>query len=278
MTKADIIAEVEKRLGPLDEKAKRAVEMAMELMERLPTTKPEPKWQGENPSFDQAAKMLPRERGMLLQALEQQNREWLERKLKELNARWLLVIDGEVVRYGTATTDYLTDEELLALCRERGKLPLLFMPLRPIEETTRWHSTIYDNDAYPTITLRVLSDNATYDLIADFDTGSSEVYLDADTLVRQRIIRVIDADPIYESTHLGRPFEYVIKFVRLALVDVDGKPRETRVLTVCVFDWHQSPFVSINPNRKALVGRDLCLLLQPKITLDFSRHETTIHW
>ncbi|MFN3422507.1 MAG: hypothetical protein ACK40X_12365 [Armatimonadota bacterium] len=42
MAKADIIAEVEKRLGPLDEKAKRAVEMAIELMEQLPTTKPEP--------------------------------------------------------------------------------------------------------------------------------------------------------------------------------------------------------------------------------------------
>jgi hypothetical protein len=153
MTRAEIIAEVEKRLGPLDEKAKRAIEMAMELMGQLPMTKPEPQWQGENPSLDQAAKLSPRERGRLLQALERQNREWLERKLKELNARWLLVIDGEVVRYGTATTDYLTDEELLALCRERGKLPLLFMPLRPVEETTRWHPTIYDNDAYPTICL-----------------------------------------------------------------------------------------------------------------------------
>ncbi|MFN4179275.1 MAG: hypothetical protein ACK4I8_03090 [Armatimonadota bacterium] len=170
MTKSKIIAEVEKRLGPLDERAKRAIEMAMELMEQLPKTKPEPQWQGENPSLDEAVKLSPRERGRLLQALEQQNREWLERKLKELNARWLLVIDGEVVRCGTAATDYLTDEELLALCRERGKLPLLFMPFRPIEETTRWHSTVYDNDAYPTITLRVLSDDAAYDLIADFDT------------------------------------------------------------------------------------------------------------
>lgn len=42
MTKAEIIAEVEKRLGLLDEKAKRAVEMAMELMERLLKTEPKP--------------------------------------------------------------------------------------------------------------------------------------------------------------------------------------------------------------------------------------------
>ena len=124
----------------------------------------------------------------------------------------------------------------------------------------------------------MLSEDAACDLVADFDTGFSEVYLDAEALERQGIVRITDADPIYESTHLGRPFNCVVKFVRLALVGADGTLCETKVLTVCVFDWHQGPFVSINPNRMALVGRDLCLSLQPKITLDFAHRETTVHW
>ena len=176
----DIIAEVEKRLGPLDEKARKAVELALAMAEGEKTE--EVAWQGENPPFEVAAKMPPQQRGRLLQELEQLNRKWLERKASELGARWLLVIDGEVVRFGKSPADILSDEEMEAICRERGKLPLLFFPLRPVEETVRWHATQYANDAYPTLPLRVSNGVTGLDLVADFDTGASEVYLDAFTM------------------------------------------------------------------------------------------------
>ncbi|MDW8030077.1 MAG: hypothetical protein RMK94_16995 [Armatimonadota bacterium] len=278
MTKEEIVAEVEKVIGPLDERTKQAIELAMKLIEQRTEPTCELQWQGENPSFEEASKLSPKERGQILQALERRNRTWLEQKLKELKARWLLVIDGEILRYGTTLTEQLTDEELMSICHKWGKLPLLFMPLRPIEETSRWYLTIYENDAYPTVALRVLSDSITCDFIADFDTGASEVYLDADVLERQGIIQITFADPIYESIHLGQPFEYVVKSIRLALLDENGLPNETTMFSVCVFNWHQSPFVAINPNRVALVGRDLCLSLQPQINLDFSQHQTTIRW
>ena len=44
----------------------------------------------------------------------------------------------------------------------------------------------------------------------------------------------------------------------------------------CVPQWHTSPFVAINPNRIALVGRDLMLKLKPKIALDFDKRQTEI--
>ncbi|MFA0732390.1 MAG: hypothetical protein LKKZDAJK_001100 [Candidatus Fervidibacter sp.] len=147
----DIIAEIEKQLGPLDEKARKAVELALAMAEDEKAE--ELTWQGENPPFEMAAKMPPQQRGRLLQELEQLNRKWLERKASELGARWLLVIDGEVVRFGKSPADILSDEEMEAICRKRGKLPLLFFPLRPVEETVRWHATQYANDAYPIITL-----------------------------------------------------------------------------------------------------------------------------
>lgn len=78
MTKAEIIAEVEKRLGLLDEKAKRPVEMAMELMERLPATEPEPQWQGENPPFSKMAELTKEERLSIMDELATANHDWLE--------------------------------------------------------------------------------------------------------------------------------------------------------------------------------------------------------
>ena len=270
----DIIAELEKRLGPLDEKAKKAVELALAMAEGEKTE--EVAWQGENPPFELAAQMSPQQRGQLLQELEQLNWEWLERKASELGARWLLVIDGEVVRFGKSTADILSDEELKSICRERGKLPLLFFPLRPVEETTRWHATQYANDAYPTLPLRISNGVAGLDVVADFDTGASEVYLDAFALEEHGIIHITDTDSIYEARHLGQPFEYVVKALRLGLFAEDGQVRETQMFSVCVLNWRQSPFVAINPNRTALVGRDLCLVLQPVITLNFADKTTTV--
>jgi hypothetical protein len=273
----DIIAEIEKQLGPLDEKARKAVELAV-AMAAPQKEAGEVEWQGENPPFDLAAKMPPQQRGRLLQELEQLNRKWLERKASELGARWLLVIDGEVVRFGKSPADILSDEEMEAICRKRGKLPLLFFPLRPVEETVRWHATQYANDAYPTLPLRVSNGVNGLDLVADFDTGASEVYLDAFTLEEHGVIHITDADAIYEAQHLGLPFDYVVKALRLGLIAEDGQAREVQMFTVCVLNWRQSPFVAINPNRTALVGRDLCLALQPIVTLNFANRTTSLAW
>lgn len=40
----------------------------------------------------------------------------------------------------------------------------------------------------------------------------------------------------------------------------------------------QSPFVQIGPNRQVLVGRGICLCLQPIGELDFGHLMTHLHW
>jgi hypothetical protein len=150
MTRQDLLIELERQMGPLDERVQRAVSIVLDWdrsaaeQPRKPLPSPSAwEWQGENPSFAEMARRSAQERGRILKELEQRNRLWLEHRLRELGARWMLVIDGEVVRHSPTLADYLTDEQLLELCRERGKLPLLFLPLRPIEERAAWHPTVY---------------------------------------------------------------------------------------------------------------------------------------
>ncbi len=55
-----------------------------------------------------------------------------------------------------------------------------------------------------------------------------------------------------------------------------AQKRTQSTLVLCVHHWQQSPFVAINPNRTALVGRSFSLAPQVTITRDFARQVTTI--
>jgi hypothetical protein len=53
LTVDEILAEVEKRMGALDERTKQAVTLALQLAEQHGL----PKWQGENPTWDEWQRM-----------------------------------------------------------------------------------------------------------------------------------------------------------------------------------------------------------------------------
>jgi hypothetical protein len=50
------------------------------------------------------------------------------------------------------------------------------------------------------------------------------------------------------------------------------------VYGICVENWRHSPFVAINPNRTALVGRGTMLKLQPMVGLDFANRQTEVEY
>ncbi len=216
VTKEQVLAEIERRLGGLDEKSREAARLALELMMPEPesSSPTPPEWQGENPPFEEMAKLSLEERGKVMSPLEEPNTSWLERKCAELNAGWLVVVDGQVLAHGARLSDNpLSDEQLLALCHQTGKFPLFYIhPNRLlIEETSAWNSTIYPNDFYPTLSMTFTGNGASADVTADFDTGRVAVLRDQN-------------------------------------------------------------------RRSALVGRDLCLQLQPVVSLDFAGHQTSLHW
>ncbi len=86
-----------------------------------------------------------------------------------------------------------------------------------------------------------------------------------------------DPGDYYEiSRHLNQPYHGVAKSLRFQLSSKAGEAFAFETMIYCVPDWHISPFVKINPDRVALVGRDLLLTLKPKVLLDFERRRTEI--
>ena len=272
MTVDEILAEVEKRMGALDERTKQAVTLALQLAEQHGL----PKWQGENPTWDEWLQMSEEERQAAMDELEQRNRVWLEWMRQTLQAEWLLVVDGKIVRYGASWNEYPSDDALEALIQQLGKVPLLFAA-DPLIEETAWSPTRYPDDFYPTlsVTFQGLAGQG-ITLVADFDTGSRHTFADADLLQRQGVIHLLPTTLWAVGWHLNRSFRYTPKSLIVILTAADGTQKTASQTILCVRNWQQSPFVAVNPNRTALVGRSLCLATQVKITLDFAQQVTSV--
>jgi hypothetical protein len=272
ITVDEILAEVEKRMGALDERTKQAVTLALQLAEQHGL----PKWRGENPTWDEWQRMSEEERQSVMDELEQRNRVWLEWMRRTLQAEWLLVVDGKIVRYGASWNEYPSDDALEALIQQLGKVPLLFAA-DPLIEETAWSPTRYPDDFYPTlsVTFQGLAGQG-ITLVADFDTGSRHTFADADLLQRQGVIHLLPTTLWAVGWHLNRPFRYTPKSLIVILTAADGTQKTTSQTILCVRNWQQSPFVAVNPNRTALIGRSLCLATQVKITLDFAQQVTSV--
>jgi len=284
MTKEEILVELERRLGPLDERAREAIRATVDLIEPAPSPPPawltEPGFQGENPVFDPSTPTNLEARRPVLHALEEMNQDWLRQQCRDLSAGWLMVIDGQVVLHGPTLDNFPADEELLNLCHCTGKLPLLFIDdgLLAIEETTSWSSTIYPGDAYPTLSLGFRGNSSAVETSADLDTGAIELYADLDWLRGQGIVHLTPADQPRASQHLGTTYSYFTKSVTVVMSSTDGAQQHIRRGVICVQDWTRSPFVRINPARQVLLGRHLCFLFQPTRTLNFSQRTTKVEW
>jgi hypothetical protein len=272
ITVDEILAEVEKRMGALDERTKQAVTLALQLAEQHGL----PKWQGENPTWDEWQRMSEEERQAVMDELEQRNRVWLEWMRRTLQAEWLLVVDGKIVRYGASWNEYPSDDALEALIQQLGKVPLLFAA-DPLIEETAWSPTRYPEDFYPTlsVTFQGLAGQR-ITLVADFDTGSRHTFADADLLQRQGVIHLLPTTLWAVGWHLNRSFRYTPKSLIVILTAADGTQKTSSQTILCVRNWQQSPFVVVNPNRTALIGRSLCLATQAKITLDFAQQVTSV--
>ncbi len=281
MTKTEIFAELERRMGPLDETAKQVVDVTLELVgqpdDDAPSVPPLT-FQGENPPFAEMVKLSEEERLRIMDELADINNDWLERKRVELGARWMLVVDGEVLAHGPTLANYPSQQELYEMCEKTGKMLLLHEAPLLIEERSAWHPTIYPADSYPTLPITFTGNNQSADVVADFDTGSSDVCVDADVLQGQGIIQIPPFTPWRRATHLGRDFWYTRMGVEISLTATDGSRRSAVHRILCIRDWTQSPFVAVNPTRAALVGRDLCLQLQPTVALNFAQRETMLQW
>lgn len=273
----DIIAELEKRLGPLDEKAKKAVELALKMTEGKEAEEIE--WQGENPPFDIAAEMSLGERSQILESLERRNLRWLENQCEKLGAHCLVVVDGQILAFGGPGLRGLElDRRVEEVGKQTSKYPLIFIhPLALAIEETSWHPTSVADDHYPTLKILVRNSGSQKALLADFDTGAYGCFLDGERLAQSGIINLQIGERLRRSIQLNMTYTYIVRTLTVALL-ADSERKETSQDVICVLNWRQSPFVTINPNRMALVERDLCLTLQPIVSLNFINKTTSVFW
>ena len=122
-------------------------------------------------------------------------------------------------------------------------------------------------DRYPTIPWR-LGDTV---LDGDLDTGSHGTFVDA-------LLSAAAAEPTlwFAGQHLGRPFEWSPGRTDMAVALPDGSVATASLPIRWVRAWAGSPFVRINPARRALVGRDALRALNLEVSLRAGPAETHI--
>jgi hypothetical protein len=235
------------------------------------------KFVGKNLLPEEYQRLSLEERGELQWRLKQRNREWLQKKFLKLGAAWLVVVDGKIIASGKTLENKPMSPQILKICQRTGKFPFIFVNDKFItieESVSAWQATIRAGDYYPTLPIKFGSASGVVELDGDFDTGSSHTFVDYDFLAAQNLIRPELRDYPEVHIHLNRPFVYIDKLMRIALPADSDETNAVNVRISCVQDWRSSPFREINPDRIALIGRDILLKLEPKILLDFKQHQT----
>jgi hypothetical protein len=246
-----------------------------------PVKKPERelKFVGENPPPENYGNLSFQERGALHIRLKEQNQDWLDEKFATLQAAWLMVMNGEIIASGQSLKTIPQIEHIHDAISRYGKQPFVFVNdfFLAIEEShVAWHPTAYQNDHYPTVPINLRTDSGAVEIIADFDTGAASSFVDYDLLEVHNVIERQENDYVISSRHLDKIFSYITKLVNVETILTSGESLSHKLPFHCVSNWHTSPFVSINPHRQALAGRDLFLELQPNILLDFAKRRTQI--
>ncbi len=171
MTRKEMFVQLENHFDALNPYEREIATQLLKILALKETNQSPP----QNPSLEEWRRLTPTERGEWLLNEEQHHQVWLTKKFQELNAGWMMVMDGQVIRFGVSFSDAPTDDELYAEATKLGKYPLLFFnnALFAIEEViSAWNATTFTGDFYPTLPITLENQAASLALDADFDTGA----------------------------------------------------------------------------------------------------------
>jgi hypothetical protein len=149
ITQEAVLEKVRTRIGTLDAKAEQAVAQAIAVLnesrQRDAAAQPaEEKFVSANVSLAQYDAWSPEERFQYLNNAKKINANWIRKHLQDLNAAWLMVIDGQVIAHGSSIQYLPQEQEFDRLCEKYGKYPFVFFNPRlfMIEEASAWHRTV----------------------------------------------------------------------------------------------------------------------------------------
>jgi len=239
--------------------------------------------------FEEFEKLSRTEQSEIRRQVFSRNRTWINEQLQKHRAEWIVVVGGIVEKFSSTITDVPRKDALKKMGREKGLTPFLFIREPQIEESavtlnsqTSWNE-LAQNNLYPTIGIAIASVDETQPniettgirLAADFDTGSPIIIVrDIDV---ERIGVNLDDD--YEeawAVHLGKEYRYVTPEVQIAVFSESQGLKSGIFYPRAIYDWATGPFVLINPNRAALVGRNLLLQLGLDVLLKGTERKTMV--
>ncbi|MBC8235413.1 hypothetical protein H8E77_38190 [bacterium] len=249
--------------------------------------------------------VLPIERRHSL-ALELQKRNWhsIQSELIRRNAQWMLVCGGSVFEYSSNWKELPTDEKIKKIGHQQNKVPLVFVR-NPLVEETAW-SPLPADDWYPTIPVYfgraqwddeqlvqqgINSFSFLFDqtfsfrkrkslnglfIISDFDTGAPFIFADNNQLIQEQILDWELVHNPFLGSHLGNAYAFFITELRVGVADEVGNVKSAPMQCRCVMNWASSPLRHVNPQRQALVGRNLLLILAFQVNLNGANLSTRL--
>jgi hypothetical protein len=178
----------------------------------------------------------------------QSQKEWIDAEIERRGVEWILVCGGEVVESSETLRNYPSREKLMALGKERGVVPFVFVKAPLIEEDSTWNALPHA-DFYPTLSIIIGSPQCAAEklvksgiaCVADFDSGSPHLFLNYDMLLSHDIIDRQLIDQAHFREHLGQLYQFHILFVVIGVIDERGVPIVREFPALCVRNWQRSP-------------------------------------
>ncbi len=190
----------------------------------------------------------------------------------------IAVCDGEIILKSTEIGG-ISEKEMEKIVRREGKVCYIFTRPALVEEIP-WASL--NQDYYPTLSFLLGSQHWTDDVVClkgrevtvDFDTGCPFNFLD-----EKLGVNIVSPPTIHElrySWHLGEPYQYYVRRVKICIRDPEGKFKCMVQIAFLVRMWNKSPFRIVNPMRVGLVGRRIMLEFGFELTLNPRRKASVV--
>ncbi len=130
MTTEILVQQVRDELGVMDERSEQFVAALKKVLQRATPPLSGEQFVGRNMTLQEYETLTRAEKRHYDDETEKLNQRWVDKQLAHLQAKWIMVVDGQVVAHGATLDSYPDDEEFLALCKKTGKYPFLFVSPR----------------------------------------------------------------------------------------------------------------------------------------------------
>lgn len=160
---------------------------------------------------------------------------------------WLVICGEKIVIGSKEFNEFPSYDQRYELSKRHGSVAFTYS--RPILSEESEHDLKLSY--YPSLKLEVDGNQ----LSSDFDTGTNQ------TIVSDKFVQKEPLATIENSTHFGVKYYYSMTQRAFSIVESCsegvGRIDSVKVPIAIIEDWHNSPWIKINPAREALLGRDV---------------------